>query len=524
MKSFSNRTVVVVGKIGHGKTALLNKICDTNYVSEMSMNSCTKKLQHGSTTKYGITVIDTPGFYSSEDVENHISVQKQALEGTYISGIYIVVKIGRAADMADTLNRIMDFVGIEDVRIIVTHSDTIENGDDIPDLKHQLCKLLGVPVEQMAVVGKDTTGDELELFIKDTLHEPITLNVSKEQHAFATTFCVGARKFEQYVTTVSDEIDVLDTLCKQFITEKQTVNDVTKDIALYAVLRASELVASRGISDIIKASSELIPEQKKILHDSINSSIVSKQKQIEQLCQDNCSVFSIRRGLQDFLKRVLFKIELEEDSSMWTISYELDGIDVVPLVSAMEGLRKLSKAFISHVNRFYVKPRQIRTFAASKRSMDYAPGIGNEVSSKRQVRDNGRQHDLHQSNRGSHGHVSAKYSKDQVDGTSSSCALKKQPNNDDTRDVRVSTVSSEERNDARSLAQFDNNENKPNMRHGSTGKTLDCNIEPVVDKNKSSTLAAAVYSLRRMTCCKIFSSSKPMMRKKDKRSSKTKQE
>jgi hypothetical protein len=136
----------------------------------MITRSCTNQLQRRFSYKYGIQVIDKPGFYLSSDVNHHISVQKQALSAILINGVYIAVRIGRTDEMADTINTIMNFLGTDEVRIIVTHVDTIDHEVDTQDLRQQLFQILDIPVDNIAVIGKQTSCGELEEFVKDTLH------------------------------------------------------------------------------------------------------------------------------------------------------------------------------------------------------------------------------------------------------------------------------------------------------------------------------------------------------------------
>ena len=79
--------------------------------------------KEGLTGNKRICVIDTPGFYSSEDVASHILAQQAAIESRELSGIFIVVKLGRADEIAQIANKIMDFVNDDDVRLIITFCD-----------------------------------------------------------------------------------------------------------------------------------------------------------------------------------------------------------------------------------------------------------------------------------------------------------------------------------------------------------------------------------------------------------------
>jgi len=61
--------VALVGKLGHGKTYLLNKLTGTSYDSNMGASSCTQTLQFGYSQRYKeIMVVDMPGFGASDDI------------------------------------------------------------------------------------------------------------------------------------------------------------------------------------------------------------------------------------------------------------------------------------------------------------------------------------------------------------------------------------------------------------------------------------------------------------------------
>ena len=166
--------VALVGKLGHGKTLLLNKVAGTSFLSNMGARSCTRTLQFGYSRQNRITVVDTPGFCASDDVAAHIAAQKLALEGTALSGIYHVVKYGRSDEIAELLSKTMNFIGSDDIRIIITYGDTVrdQEGYNPNALKADLSSMLDVPVNHIVIVGRDTMGQTVENFIASTLHEP----------------------------------------------------------------------------------------------------------------------------------------------------------------------------------------------------------------------------------------------------------------------------------------------------------------------------------------------------------------
>lgn len=103
--------VALVGKIGHGKTYLLNKLTNSRYPSDSGAKSCTRSLQFEFSTDKKLLVVDTPGFYASDNLAQHLAAQKVALEGRLLSGVFFVVKYGRADEIALEAGRVIDFIG-----------------------------------------------------------------------------------------------------------------------------------------------------------------------------------------------------------------------------------------------------------------------------------------------------------------------------------------------------------------------------------------------------------------------------
>jgi hypothetical protein len=212
----NQRIIALVGKVGHGKTLLLNKLTGKRFPSNMGARSCTTTLQFGCTPQDGILVVDTPGFHASEDVAAHITAQKLALEGELLSGIFVVLKHARADELAETMNNIMNFIGDGELRVIVTHDDVAgeQPGCDPAGTKSRLSEMLDVSAKNMLVVGKDTEVETLEAFIQSTLHTPKEFKISEEQVASISSLCVGFRKFNKAIDEVHAKIAAASRACE----------------------------------------------------------------------------------------------------------------------------------------------------------------------------------------------------------------------------------------------------------------------------------------------------------------------
>lgn len=222
--------VALVGKIGHGKTFILNKVAGTRHLSHMGAGSVTRTLQFGECKESGIMVVDTPGFYASDDIASHIAAQKIALEGTFLSGIFIVAKFARADEIAETASKIMKFIGADDVRIILTHADCheMDHGYDEQGTKARLTHLLGV--ENILIVGKHTPGHLVDRFIAGSLHEPREYRISEEQISVVSSLCVASRKMNRKIDQVYDKIEAASTACRELVSHGHAKSRKSDDL------------------------------------------------------------------------------------------------------------------------------------------------------------------------------------------------------------------------------------------------------------------------------------------------------
>jgi tRNA U34 5-carboxymethylaminomethyl modifying GTPase MnmE/TrmE len=243
--------VVLLGKLGHGKTYLLNKLTGEHFPSTCSNSSCTRQLQFGRMRQHGIVVIDTPGFFASDDVAAHIGAQKLALEGVQLSGIYIVVKFGRVDEVAEAVDKIMNFVGTEDVRIIVTHSDvaSVESDYDPEDMKHQLSQRLDISSSNVMVVGKQTSSLSIELFIRATLHEPRDYEVNEQQVAANSNLCTCVRSFNKKINDVYAQIAAASQECEKLASGGKSFES---DAAILVLQKATNDMVARSKEEIFR--------------------------------------------------------------------------------------------------------------------------------------------------------------------------------------------------------------------------------------------------------------------------------
>jgi 50S ribosome-binding GTPase len=258
--------VALVGKVGHGKTFLLNKLTGSHFLSSASPNSCTRTLQYGYSKHEKLLVVDTPGFYVSDSLAEHLAAQKVALEGMSLSGVYFVVKYGRADEVALEATRVMEFVGDDNIRIIITHSDTVSDdaGYDPSTLAARVSDLLGFPSSNIFIVGKQTDAESIERFVHSTLHVPKEYTVSMEQAASITSLCVCARRFDKKVRTVYAKIAAASLECNDKVAQYGRSHEV--DVAIIVIQKTTTNMANIAKHEIFEDAEEFPEAQQHVIY------------------------------------------------------------------------------------------------------------------------------------------------------------------------------------------------------------------------------------------------------------------
>lgn len=275
---YNQQIVALVGKVGHGKTLLLNKLTGERYPSDAGARSCTRTLQFGYSKLNGLLVVDTPGFYASDNVAGHIAAQKIALEGSALSGIYIVIKFGRADDIAQTAVNIVNFAGTDDVRIIVTHSDTVSSDPmyDPDELKRQLSELIGVQASNIIVVGKSTDGATIEKFMSDTLHPPRDFTISDEQIAAVSSLCVCARRFDKDINLVYAKLAAASGECEKIV--KLQGSNYEVDVAIAMIQKCTTDMVNESKERIFGDAVDLPEDQQNVIYGKAGLALSVKLK------------------------------------------------------------------------------------------------------------------------------------------------------------------------------------------------------------------------------------------------------
>jgi len=255
--------VALLGKVGHGKTSLINKLCKSRFPSGMGAGSVTEHIQLAEADER-FFVVDTPGFYASEDITGHIAAQKVALESLKLSGVYIVVKYGRADDIAELVSNLMDVVGTEDVRILITHEDIVEDqeGFDPNELKTRLAQSLGVPIKNVGSFGKHSPRENVMKFVESTMHEPKSYELSEEQLGQVANLAVGSRRIIKPINEIMAKIHAGTVACQEATAEGRghwsDLIIISTQRTIFEEVNAAKLAMFRSVEGMEESDQHLV--------------------------------------------------------------------------------------------------------------------------------------------------------------------------------------------------------------------------------------------------------------------------
>ena len=354
------KSIALFGKLGHGKTSLLNKLTGKHFPSNAGARSCTRTLQNASSKTYGIDVIDTPGFYASENIAAHIAAQKFALENVKLSGIYIVVRYSRADEIAEMLTKIMDFIGSDDVRIILTHADVAESeeGYDPDGMKKAINELVGIKHEHVVIVSKNTDSDDIEAFVERTLHEPRSYAIGESQVSIISSLCVGTRKINKPIEQAMAKIQAATNACRKLV---RTEKSYETDLAITAIQSATTDMVSETKMSIFMMAEDMEEEHKNLVYGKAGLALSHHLKQFVETtnkclswdmtdpndarnkyksCPHCNAVFIKTEGCDGStycgnvpkdLRRQMprFEVQFKSIAQSWAVQYFLDGAHVL---------------------------------------------------------------------------------------------------------------------------------------------------------------------------------------------------
>jgi GTP-binding protein EngB required for normal cell division len=269
------RTIILLGKVGHGKTHLFNKLCGRSQRSTMIAGTCTREIFDGRSLVWKMRVIDTPGFFGTSNVaETHIQAHRQVIESNDLTGLYLVVKCGAPGDMAECINHLMNFVGSDDVRLIVTHMDVVyprQTQADVESMILSLSNLVGVSRSRIIGVRKDTNALAIEHFIFRNCHLPRRIRIDEEQLHYATYLTVGARRFNTDIRIAKEKLEAASQIVRLLTTH------FGSDLLLAVKTRAVRDEMARFVEGVLRdiecKAEDMPPEVQTALRAKITESI-----------------------------------------------------------------------------------------------------------------------------------------------------------------------------------------------------------------------------------------------------------
>lgn len=231
--------VAFFGKVGAGKTNLLNNLCGTRYPSQAQAESCTRCSQDGCSKKNRIVIIDSAGLEAKQEVAKHLAIQKVALETHPLSAVCVVVKADRPDAMDKPVIAIMDAIGDENedlVRVIVTHADVERQKDGFNerDYKEMLAENVGIRSEHVFFVGKDDEISKADDWLRSVLVPARQLTIDDSQMAGIAALSTAVRKYDRPISQCIQKIEAAKKTCVEVAIEKNEVSD-----ELVAALQAS---------------------------------------------------------------------------------------------------------------------------------------------------------------------------------------------------------------------------------------------------------------------------------------------
>lgn len=260
---------VLVGTVGHGKTALLNKLCGTRFPSAASAESMTRCIQVGHSKTHRTTIIDTAGLESKDEPAKHLAIQKVALENEDLCAVCVVVKADRPDAMDGVVTTMMDAIGEanEDlIRIIVTHADVEREKPGFSEeasLK-RLSDNLSVDVRNIMFVGMHDAHTALDDWLKGVLNpNPRKLQLEMSQLAGIAALSSAARSIDRPISNCILRIAAAQACCVEEVGSEKS--EETDDL-IVAIQASVEDMVRRDKIDIFRSAEDKTPSDQHLVY------------------------------------------------------------------------------------------------------------------------------------------------------------------------------------------------------------------------------------------------------------------
>jgi hypothetical protein len=171
-------TVVLLGKLGSGKTSLFNKVTGSNHLVGSGAQSATLTAAGAKAINHDMYVIDTPGEDPVKDVLAHVAEQIGALESVPVNQIAIVADIARIGPLVLKIRPILNLFGNTIASIIVTKSELLLFTDED---KKELAEHLELDVSRIFFCEINTPSSEIIAFLAQNMRSARALKLTDDQ-------------------------------------------------------------------------------------------------------------------------------------------------------------------------------------------------------------------------------------------------------------------------------------------------------------------------------------------------------
>lgn len=178
----SKTNVFLFGKVGSGKTFLINHLCDKEFETRKRGFSCTHTVQHSFSINYSLIIVDFPGIKSAKNIMLHLRMQKVALSTIPVRMICFVIKNERIDDILNQINDLKKifFNYLNNVVLVITNSEDCDK-DEQKDISHIIQKKTNI--NNIFFTGESTNFNrlckEFYLLQKNMINYP-SLSISLE--------------------------------------------------------------------------------------------------------------------------------------------------------------------------------------------------------------------------------------------------------------------------------------------------------------------------------------------------------